>query len=149
MQQSKKSNRLATEERGKRPSVPAPLLQASMQGQSHAHRHVPGEAHDGAVAGEDGARGLGTARGVGGGSHTGDPMVSISTPRACPAGRCPMAEIEFGAFPAAKQQPEVVGLFGRILPSARACPLVEVPLVLGFLPGPSTQLMVQLGPGET
>ncbi len=54
------------------------------------------------------------------------PRVSISTPHACPDGRGPMAEIEFGAFPAAEQRPEVVGLFRRILPSARDFPVVGV-----------------------
>ncbi len=59
-----------------------------------------------------------------------------------------MAKIEFGAFPAAEQQLEVVGLFGGILPSAWDCPVVGVSLVLGIMPVPSTQLKIRLGPGK-
>ena len=59
-----------------------------------------------------------------------------------------MAQIEFGAFPAAEQGLEVVGLFGGILPSARDCPVVGVLLVPGVMLGPSIQLKVRLGPGE-
>ncbi len=76
------------------------------------------------------------------------PGVSISTPHVCPDGWDPMAEIEFGAFPAAKQRLEVVGLFGGILPSAQDCPVVRVLLILGIMPGPSTQSKVWLGPGK-
>ncbi len=76
------------------------------------------------------------------------PGVCISAPRARPDGRGPMAQVEFGAFPAAKQRLEVIGLFGGILPSARDCPVVGVVLVLGVMPGLSTQLNVRFGPGK-